>query len=458
MVKASTDNVAKSEKKIAKGDKGGFFKSHLDKDIFKKHLFQVSLVTVGVLVALAILEIVLRINERKIFSLDPCTSLDRDFHHVLIPNRECRFKTDEWDTVVKINSHGHRDDETVVTKPAGVFRILALGDSFTMGHGVDIEDTYVAILEKNLERSFADKKVEIVNAGVFGYSPLIYNLYLQKQGLSFNPDMVIVFFSLTDFWEDRKRLSELKQSLPDLTEEELLEKIKKAEVEFKFDLIGGASLRESRASLLVGGASLRVNATPAHNNGQKTLSEFLYKLKSWARTNSKIYATFVDFIKKRNQPVQQDVLYQGDPDRDIVAVIRGDKISQDNWEELFRLPTANLITISEILAERGIKFVIVLVPEAVQVSDREWPNRKGLGLPEKFYDPRGTFQEHLVARLLIKNIEIIDLLPYFRESGVFPLYFTGDGHFRESGHRLAAKAILDKIELLIKFYGFKLGR
>ena len=93
MVKASTDNVAKSKKKIAKGDKGGFFKSHLDKDIFKKRLFQVSLVTVGILVALAILEIVLRINERKIFSLDPCTSLDRDFHHVLIPNSECSFKT-----------------------------------------------------------------------------------------------------------------------------------------------------------------------------------------------------------------------------------------------------------------------------------------------------------------------------------------------------------------------------
>ncbi len=440
MVKASTDNVAKSKKKIAKGDKGGFFKSHLDKDIFKKRLFQVSLVTVGILVALAILEIVLRINERKIFSLDPCTSLDRDFHHVLIPNSECRFKTDEWDTVVKINSHGHRDDETVVAKPAGVFRILALGDSFTMGHGVNIEDTYISILEKDLNKvsnkqSFStNKKVEIVNGGVFGYSPLIYNLYLQKQGLSMSPDMVIVFFSLTDFWEDRKRLSELKQSFPDLTEEDILEKIEKAEVEFKFDLIGGASLRESRASL-------RVNAPPAKSDKQKMTLEFLHKLKRWARTNSKIYATFVDFIKKKNQPVQQDVLYQGDPDRDIVAVMRGDKISQDNWEELFKLPAANLITISEILAERGIKFVVVLVPEAVQVSDKEWPNRKGLGLPEKFHDPRGTFQKALIRRLAGEKIQFINLLPDFQASGVFPLYFTGDGHFRESGHRLASEVI-----------------
>lgn len=437
MVKTPANDVTKGKEKVTGSEKNRLSKIHLTKDIFKKRLFQVSLIFTGVVLALALLEIGLQIFEKKTFSLDPCTSLDRDFHHVLIPNRECRFKTDEWDTVVKINSHGHRDDETVVAKPDGVFRILALGDSFTMGHGVDIEDTYVAILEKNLNASFADKKVEIVNAGVFGYSPLIYNLYLQKQGLSFDPDMVIVFFSLTDFWEDRKRLSELEQSFPDLTKEKLLEKIKKAEGEFKFDLI---------------------NASPSQNDKQRVIAKLLYKLKSWARTNSKIYATLVDFIKKRNQPVQQDVLYQGDPDRDIVAVMRGDKISQDNWEELFRLPTANLITISEILAGKRIKFVVVLVPEAVQVSDREWPNRKGLGLPEKFYDPRGTFQEHLVARLPIKNIEIIDLLPYFRESGVFPLYFTDDGHFRESGHRLAAEAILHKIELLIKFDGFKLGR
>lgn len=449
MVKPPANNVTKGKEEVTGSEKNRLSKIHLTKDIFKKRLFQVSLIFTGVVLALAFLEIGLQIFEKKTFSLDPCTSLDRDFHHVLIPNTECRFKTDEWDTVVRINSHGHRDDATVVAKPDGVFRILALGDSFTMGHGVDIEDTYVAILEKNLNASFADKKVEIVNAGVFGYSPLIYNLYLQKQGLSMSPDMVIVFFTLTDFWEDRKRLSELEQSFPDLTEEELLEKIKKAEVDFKFDLIGRASLRVSRVSL-------REESAPSSR--RKTVSEFSYKLKRWARSNFKIYSTFIDFVKARNQPVQQDVLYQGDPDRDIVAVMRGDKISQDNWEELFRLPAANLITISEILTERGIKFVVVLVPEAVQVSDREWPNRKGLGLPEKFYDPRGTFQEHLVARLPIGNIEIIDLLPYFRENGVFPLYFTGDGHFRESGHRLAAKAILEKIELLIKFDGFKLGR
>ena len=45
------------------------------------------------------------------------------------------------------NSHGLRDREYAVEKPAGVFRIAVLGSSIDMGWGVGTEETYVNLLE-----------------------------------------------------------------------------------------------------------------------------------------------------------------------------------------------------------------------------------------------------------------------------------------------------------------------
>ena len=361
--------------------------------------------------ALLVIEAGLRLFEKKSFTLDPCVSLDKDFHHVLIPESSCRFKTYEWDVENKISSLGMRDGQFNLEKDDETYRILALGDSFTFGHGVKAENSYVNLLEKKLNEK---RKVEIINSGVFGYSPIIYYLYLSKKGLSYNPNMVILFFTLTDFWEDRKRFSELRLSYPEITDDELSRKIEKTDIEFRFDLI---------------------NSTPQITPG------ISHNLKIWLRGHVKTYGAIVDFIKKKGQPVQQDVLYQGDVDRDIMALLRGDKISQENWEELWKLPVRHLGMIADTLEKKDIKFMVVLIPEAIQVSDEEWPNRTALGLPKHFTDPRGPFQDELVKRLKRKNIEFVDLLSDFQKSDIGPLYFSDDGHFRESGHKLAAEVM-----------------
>src|SRR5262245_2259448 len=54
------------------------------------------------------------------------------------------------DVHVEINSLGFRGPETVQPKPPGELRILALGDSITMGEGVEDEETYARRLENYL--------------------------------------------------------------------------------------------------------------------------------------------------------------------------------------------------------------------------------------------------------------------------------------------------------------------
>lgn len=384
----------------------------------------------GVILAILILEIALRLSSKKVYSLGQCQSLDRDFHHVMVPNSTCRFKTDEWDVVYKINSLGLRERE-IMEKKVGTFRILLLGDSFVQGHGVEAEDSFGEVFERRLNSNTDNKKnYDVVNTGVFAYSPLLEYLWLKKEGLKLEPNLVILSFSLTDFWEDRQRFSELIMSNPDLSDWQLKERTTKAEVEFNFEKIN-----------LSAGVNVSKKANPS-----------FYKIKAWLRENSKIYATFVDFVKKRNQPVQQDMVYQGDIDHDIVALIRGNKISNEDWEKLWELPMQHISEMKKLLGEKDIPFLIVGIPEAVQVSHDEWPARAGLGLPKDFSDPRGDFQQELGKRLKSINVPFINLLDGFRESGIFPLYFSDDGHFRESGHHLAAQIIYDwpEFQLLIK--------
>ena len=377
----------------------------------------------GIIVGFLILEASLRIFEKKTYDLSVCVSLDKNFHHVMIPNKTCRFKTDEWDVIYKINSLGLRDNE-ILPKKEDEFRILLLGDSFVQGHGVEAEKTFGKVLEQKLNKK-QDGKYQVINAGVFGYSPLLEYLYLKERGLDLKPDLIILGFDLTDFWEDRQRFNELQISSPDILEAELQGKIINGEAEFSFEKINTNSSSSKEVRVV--------------------LPRITYKLKSFLRKNFKVYSALADFVKKRDPVIQQDALNQGNVDKDIVALIRADKISDDDWEKLWGLPIFNLQEIKKLTDNKKIPLIIVLIPEAVQVSDREWPGRAALGLPANFYDPRGPFQDELVKRLSPFGIDFVDLLDGFKKSNIFPLYFTNDGHWRESGHELAADIIYNTL-------------
>ncbi len=67
--------------------------------------------------------------------------------HELKPNLKEHFKMRPFET----NSHGMRDREYSLEKPADTLRIAFIGDSFTMGSGVAIENVYHSRVESRLE-------------------------------------------------------------------------------------------------------------------------------------------------------------------------------------------------------------------------------------------------------------------------------------------------------------------
>ena len=104
------------------------------------------------------------------------------------------------DRTIKINSHGLRDREFSYEKPEGVKRILGIGDSFTFGYGVNLDNCYLKQLERDLNQN--GDKWEVINAGVTGYNMWQYLAYFEHYGYRYEPDLVTIGVYFDDFYGD----------------------------------------------------------------------------------------------------------------------------------------------------------------------------------------------------------------------------------------------------------------
>ena len=77
---------------------------------------------------------------------------------------------------VHTNSFGLRSPEVSVPKPGGTVRILMLGDSFTFGFGAADDEVFSRRLEARLRDAYPSRTIEVVNAGVLSYCPLLLSL------------------------------------------------------------------------------------------------------------------------------------------------------------------------------------------------------------------------------------------------------------------------------------------
>ncbi len=145
---------------------------------------------------------VFAIGEITIRLLVPGESSSTIFHKLpgsprlvgIIPN----FEGDRKGAHVKINSRGFRDRDYPEEKGGNIFRIVGLGDSFTFGAGVELEDTYLKQLEKMLKKKSSSKQIEVLNMGVPAYNTFQELTLLKEDGLNYAPDLVIVGFLLND--------------------------------------------------------------------------------------------------------------------------------------------------------------------------------------------------------------------------------------------------------------------
>ena len=93
-----------------------------------------------------------------------------------------------------INRLGMRGPEYALEKPPSTCRIAVVGGSVTYGWRLFYEQTYGARLETWLRGEYPDRRIEVLNGGVPGYSIYQGRLLFERKILPLRPDVAVFHF------------------------------------------------------------------------------------------------------------------------------------------------------------------------------------------------------------------------------------------------------------------------
>lgn len=362
------------------------------KNFFNKFTF----VIVGVLIALIILEIIFRnysIAQMRGFfrvlrgeRLTDCQVNDAVLNHRFVPNCKGKLTTSDFSYDFETNSLGLRERE-IPEKKDGVYRILIIGDSFAEGWGVPLNERFDRVASNIINND----KIEIVNAGIRSYSPILELLYLKDQGLKLNPDKVIMLFDASDLHDDT--------------------------------YYGGWPLHQKIKDELGFGDKSYVDVWPVPFEPWFYKSKFLSNI--YLLTESKIL----------------------DSKKEISTVNLGSDISLfgygenwNNYERSYNLNIANISLIRDFLKSKNIDFNLTVVPRGIYVGENEWDNaREILGLRKnRIYEPK-------MFDILKPDIDLLTPLKLAEKDYQNKLFYSMDGHWTKVAHEIVGKVIADFI-------------
>lgn len=364
----------------------------------------------GLVIVLALAEGVMRIvrpqERRQHVVTDPL------LHHRLRAN----FTGIVAGVPFQTNSLGLRDREYARPKPAGVFRILMLGDSFTEGGGLPLEDTVAKGVETRLGQRGCSAH-EVVNAGVPSYSPILEYLLLKELGPQLGADLVVLNFDMTDVHDDfiRTVLARLDaDGLP----------------------VAVPPDRRTEAALLM---------PPLLNPGVLPWLE-----PPAARLRRLVlYEMFVKSHLGRQLfgPVNMDPEHlEG---RGLIGNLRYDRlaITRDgefpDVERGWQITSRYIIGIRRLAASQGPPFALVVYPHAHQTSAAESPGgRRKFGIGPGLFASAAPFQR-LEALGRQQNFPVINLQRLFQERSATagPLFRDDDIHHTAAGARVFAEGV-----------------
>ncbi|MCA9247920.1 MAG: SGNH/GDSL hydrolase family protein [Planctomycetales bacterium] len=351
-----------------------------------------------------------------------CCEFDPVLGWQKIPSAETWHVTDEYQVLERFNSHGLRGPECDYEKPAGVRRLLVLGDSFVEGYSVEFEQTLTQVLQERLNRDVsksanpATERFEVINAGTGGYSTDQEYLFFVGEGHKYHPDVTILAFYDNDpwynaqanYWRGAKPLFALDEDGP---------------------------LRLTNVPL-----------APPANAGPRSSD-----VKPWLDRHSRVYGLLRTTVKR------SPMLRRGAAAAGLISADEAHSL----WRELevyalnpgpemvmaWRTTSVLIQALRTKAKAAGSQLVVFYVPPAHAFDAQRWRELlSGAGLSPSDYD-----RSHALAGLQeicqASGIDLIDPTDELhaanarRLSEDAPLYFPVDGHWTASGHRVAAEVL-----------------
>jgi len=292
------------------------------------------------------------------------------------------------------NSYGHRDAEVAVHKTPGVFRILVIGDSFTVGANVRQEQAYPKVLERLL-RSTYGPRIEVINSGVGGWEPFQYAQYFEYYGRHFEPDLVLVgFFVGNDTFDATTHSDQLGTAI-----------------------LGQRVSRDAASRPFI------------------SLQVFLYEHSNLAR------------LLLSRGPIAQIVkrTHCADFSKEFIAVQQARMLNHLRYSEEQRGKAQNAVDQIRRIKDRSrVPTIVVLIPDENQTNpalQRRIINSADL-VNYDFKMPQSMLTEMFSAL----GISTIDLLSHIVNDS--RCLYMNDTHWTPEGHELAASVILEGLKTL----------
>ncbi len=364
---------------------------------------------VSIVVAVTLAEVALRVMLRRALGDQPHRYMTSDpvLHHRARPGVSATIAGTEFST----SSLGLRDREYASPKPLAVFRVLMLGDSFTEGGGLTLEQTVAKRVESGLNGRGCGA-YEVVNAGVASYSPILEYLLFQRLAPVLQPDLVVVNFDMTDVHDDVIRTATATLNSRGLPL-----------------AVPGDPIRET-AMLLpppprwLGPFGPRLNGLALYQAFRKSgAGQWLLGPVKMSPEHLEVYGLI------------------GDVQHDPAAITRDGDFPEHarGWA----LTERYLVGIRDLARARGVPFVLVVYPHAQQVSADESPiGRRQLGAGPGLYASERPF-ERLQALGRREGFPVVNLLPIFRaRHSEGPLFRAHDIHHTPAGVAVFGDGVL----------------
>jgi hypothetical protein len=163
-------------------------------------LFTAIVAGLGLVFALAVGEVALRavaLFSTKVRYLStarggPAPGRPATFAAYLASRREQLVPHREWFNYWT-NALGFNDEEFVVPKPPGRFRIMAVGDSYTYG-SVPYPESVMTLLESALRTACPGRDLDLLNLGIGATGVRDYRTIVELASDTYEPDIVLINF------------------------------------------------------------------------------------------------------------------------------------------------------------------------------------------------------------------------------------------------------------------------
>jgi lysophospholipase L1-like esterase len=120
------------------------------------------------------------------------------FRHITTTSDNSSYFAHQWKKTLRENSWGFREREFTVAKPQDVYRIAVVGDSYTFGQGIQLEERFTNVLQRRLVSYGARHRFEVLNFGRPGAETIDEVQILRDVVLMMNPDFVLLQWYTND--------------------------------------------------------------------------------------------------------------------------------------------------------------------------------------------------------------------------------------------------------------------